>query len=211
MGFIAAQILCPGGRYEKANTGFYYGFVSARFHSPMEEPYYEFRIRGETESRWCWSYPTNFTYRKLDLEWDTEPSHGAVTLSLPSLIHESPDGKGTLTRAVLAGWISGAKNDKNTSASQRVVNAMLGFIEAAGRGSLPPVKHHGYFYKEPVDVEIMHWTLGLGISWLAYIWGGIWLLLVVLIGRRLWKRQTPNPANASGATTPPSPATHNPP
>lgn len=192
VGCFGAQALWHAShhRYDQPNTGNYYGSVHALF-SGTDDEAYSFQFRGQTKPHWRWAYPTNFTYHSLHFEWhrfgsQAQSSKGSGTISLPSLTYESSQSTGVLTRAVLAEWLLGGNN--STNSSMRSVDAVFGFIEAAGHGSLPRPRHHGHYFEEPVRGHIYHFSLGFGVGGLVYIWIGLWLLLVVFIGRRLWRK-----------------------
>lgn len=192
IGYIGAQALWHSthGRYDMPNTGYYHSSVSAVFNG-IDDEIYSFHFQGQTEPRWRWVYSTNLFYRRLHFEWrgyssQAEPLEGNGTLSLPSLAYESSHGTGILTRVTLAEWLLGTTNAD--PAATKSVDAVFGFIKAAGHGSLPAPNHHGHSFEQPVNGRIQHFLLGYGVGGFVYIWIGLWLLLVTLVGRRFWKK-----------------------
>ena len=177
-------------RYDQPNTGYYRGFVHASF-SGTDDEVYNFHFEGETEPCWRWVYSTNLIYRSLRFEWfsfdsQANQSEGKGTLRLPSLAYDSSRGTGILTRAVLSGWLLGGTN--GTPRALQSVNAVFGFIEDAGRGTLPAPSHHGHTLQQPVRGYIQHFSLGSGVSGLVYAWICLWLLLVLFFGWRVRRR-----------------------
>ncbi len=193
VGCLGAQALwnATHHRYDDPDSGYYRGSVHALF-SGTDDDVYSFHFEGQTEPRWRWTYSTNFIYSRLQFEWhrfDAQADHteDSGTLRLPSLAYESSHGvRGVLTRALLSEWLLGTTN--GTPAGARSVDAVFGFIEDAGRGTLPAPNHHGHSFEQPVRGRIQHFRLGFGVGGLVYIWVGVWLLLVMFIGRRLWRR-----------------------
>ena len=190
-GCISAEVLWhrTHPRYDMPNSGFYYGSVNASF-SGTDEDIYSFSFTGETEPHWRWTYPTNIIYKSLQFERtrvgvQTDGSKGRGIIFLPSLIYESPGGTGVLTRALLSEWLIGTTN--GSTAAARSVDAVFGFIEDAGRGTLPVPNHHGYSFEQPVRGRVQHFLLGFGVCGLVYVWVGIWLLSVVFFARRYWR------------------------
>jgi hypothetical protein len=191
-GYVGAQFLwhTTHHRYDTPDTGAYYGQVTASFDSldRIGGPLFTIRFRGETAKRWRWTCPTNFAYRRLELDWSGDSSEGTATVDLPSLSYTSRGSTGVLMRALLAEWLLGRTNSTLASAEMRRVDAIFGYIEAAGRGSLPPPSHHGHSFDEPVRGHIRHFLLGYGVGGFVYIWLAVWLLLVVFSGRRFWRK-----------------------
>lgn len=190
-GYVGAQALwhATHHRYSQPNSGYYHGYVHAVFSDTNDS--YSFRFQGQTDPRWRWTYSTNLIYRSLQFEWfrfdsEAQLSEGSGTLKLPSLAYESSHGTGTLTRVMLAKWLLGTTNV--TAAARKSVDAVFDFIEAAGRGSLPAPNHHGHHFEQPVRGRIQHFSVGFGAGGFVYIWIGIWLLVVVSVGRRFWGR-----------------------
>lgn len=190
-GSLGAQALwhATHHRYDKPESGYYYGSVHARFFGT--DDVYLFKFEGKTDPHWRWVYSTNLVYLSLQFEWfafDSQADHleGSGTLRLPSLAYESSRGTGVLTRTVLSQWLLSSTN--RTPDAARSIDAVFGFIDAAGRGTLPAPSHHGHHLKEPVRGYIQHFSLGFGVGGFVYIWIAIWLLLVVFFGRRFWRR-----------------------
>ena len=42
---------------------------------------------------------------------------------------------------------------------------------------------------EQTGGSITHFVLGTGVCGLVYIWAGLWILLVMVVGRKLWRRR----------------------
>lgn len=190
LGCIAAQIVwaVTHHRYDSPNAGYYYGSVHGRFFGNDDDETYFFTFDGKTQPQWRWTYFTNFSYRTLQFEWrrfDGGPDEigDKGVLSLPSFAYQSQHSTGVLTRARLSEWLLGVTNA--TQAESPSVAAVFDFIEAAGTGTLPPPKHHGYHFEAPGRGSIQHFQLGFGVGGLVFVWVGIWLLLAVLIGRRI--------------------------
>ena len=192
-GCIGAQALWDAThhRYANPNTGYYNSSVHALFWG-NEDEVYSFHFRGQSERRWRWVYSTNFVYRNLHFEWSRFDSQAQVsedsgTLKLPSLAYESPHGTGVLTRGKLAEWLLGATN--GTPGGSRSVDALFSFLEAAGRGSLPCPRHHTHYIEQPVRGSIQHFLHGFGVGGFVYMWIGIWLVSVVFVGWKLWRKR----------------------
>jgi hypothetical protein len=197
IGYVVAQAWwhTTHHRYYQPDSGYYHGSVHAFFFG-TEDDVYSFHFEGETAPRWRWAYSTNFTYQSLHFEWHRFDSQADLSedngkLRLPSLAYESSRGTGVLTRAVLAEWLLGTTN--GTPEAKQSVDAVFGFIEGAGRGTLPAPNHHGHYFEQPVRGRIQHFQLGFGIGGVVYIWVGIWLLLVVITARRFWRRHRETP------------------
>jgi hypothetical protein len=189
IGYVCAAALwgITHHRYEMPETGVYYGTVFATLDGP-ENSFSFLRFRGRTRPRWRWCYPTNFAYRSLNIEWYSSSAKGTGTVSLPSLALESSGSTGVLTRAMLAEWLLGATNGTHSAVDALCVDSIFGYIQAAGSGSLPPPRHHGYSVKAPVRPYIQHFLLGYDVGWPVYIWVPIWLFLVAFFGRRFWSK-----------------------
>jgi len=190
MGCVAAQSLwsVTHDRHDQPFSGYYHGSVHARF-SGVNDDVFSFHFQGQSKPRWQWTYSTNFVYHSLQFGWSAsdsqaKPSEGSGMLTLPSLAYESSRGTGILTRAVLSEWLLVTTN--RTPEAERSVDAVFGFIQDAGRGTLPAPNHH-HHYEQPVQGQIMHFQPGLGVGGLVYIWIAVWLLGVVLFGRRFWE------------------------
>ena len=188
-GCVGAQYLwhVTHHRYYRPNTWLYHGWVHASFDGTVDSPY-SFHFRGETQPRWYWAFPTNFSYRELNFDWDSLSSTGTGNIKLPSMAYNSSSSTGTLTPAVLADWLLGPSNRISNDVALRNMNDVFGFVNAAGYGKLPRPGHHGHYFEEPILGRITHFTLGWGVGGLEYIWVGLWTLLVVLIGVPLWRR-----------------------
>lgn len=188
-GYVGAAFLwdLTHHRYDTPDTGAYYGHVTATFDS-VADPFYQLRFRGETPARWRWSYPTNFAYDRLQIEWYGESRDGTATVSVPSLVYESSGATGHLSQATLNEWLLGSASGSTHTAELQRVRAIFDYIQAAGHGSLPAPRHHTYYFKQPVRAQIQHFVLGLGVPGLVYIWFVVWLFLVVFFGRRFWRR-----------------------
>ncbi len=191
-GCIGAQMCWHAShhRYDQPDSGYYYGSVNAVFDG-ADDDIYSFHFRGQTQPHWRWAYSTNFIYRSLQFAWyrfdsQANESGDSGTLKLPSLAYESSHGTGVLTRAVLSQWLLGATN--RAPAAQRSVDVVFGFLEDAGRGTLPAPRHHTHYFEQPVRGRIQHFSLGFGVGGLVYVWIGVWLLSVVFIARRFWRR-----------------------
>jgi hypothetical protein len=195
VGCLGAQALWgfTHHRYDEPESGYYYGSVHARFDN-FDDGIYFLSLEGKSEARWQWSYSSNFTYRHLHIKWNSYHSpvggswqEGGGTLRLPSFAYESSNGTGILTRAVLSQWLLG--DQTRTPEAARSIDALFGFMEDAAHGTLPAPNHHGHSFKQPVSGQIQHFRLGFGVGGLVYIWGLIWLFLVVHYGRQFWRRQ----------------------
>jgi hypothetical protein len=194
-GWVGALLLWSAShhRYESPNSGIYYGSVSAVFAS-FDESVYSLRLQGTTQPEWRLGFPTNFSYRRLRLEWsrgvpEGKLSEGTSTVLLPSLAYDASGRTGVLSQATLNEWLLGHSSITATSADARGVQAIFGYIRAAAEGSLPPPRHHPYRVAEvgqALNGFICHFRLGVGLPGLAYIWFAVWLLLVFFVGRRLW-------------------------
>lgn len=195
IGCLAAQVLWAvlHHRYDSPNAGYYHSAVHARF-SGLDDAVYYFAFDGKTQPEWRWTYFTNFIYPTLQFEWhrfdeSANMSEDKGILTLPSLAYQSKHSTGVLTRAVLSKWLLG-KTDLRAGDSQSI-EAIFGFIEAAGQGNLPAPNHHGYHFQTPVHGSLHHFRLGSGIGGLVFIWVGIWLVLVFLSGRKIMMSQNP--------------------
>ena len=201
VGSIGAQALwqLTHHRYDEPNSGYYHGSVRAQFDSIGDETFF-FEFKGKSEPRWRWGHSTNIIYKTLHFEWysivedartDTaDKSGGSGVIMLPVLAYHSTAGDGVLTRATLAKWLLGATN--GSPAAMQSVDTIFSYIEAAGSGLLPAPRHHTYHLKRPLFGMIQHFLLGFGVGGFVYVWMGIWLLLVVIVGRR-FRRRTGKP------------------
>ncbi len=192
LGCVVAQFLSfvTRHRYDLPNSGYYYGSVNANFSDP-DNYRYSFRFQGKSEPHWQWVHSPNFVYPSLQFSWHSNDrqagrTEGSGTLKLPSLAYESSHGAGILTSEVLAQWLLGSA--QRTPRAEWRVDVIYSFMEAAGRGDLPPPRHHPHHFREPVDGHIQHAVLGLGVGVFVYIWSCIWLFLLVFYGPRLWRR-----------------------
>ena len=91
-----------------------------------------------------------------------------------------------LTRAVLARWLIGTTNSP-TTAEMRGLDAVYGYVEAAGNGSLRLKEDHRglrFNLQRPAHGSMKHSVGGFGIPGLLYVWFFIWLSLVVGFGQR---------------------------
>ncbi len=188
VGCVGAQLLwhATHHRYDMPHTGAYYGHVTASFHN-FDEPFYSLRFRGETQPRWRWRCPMNFAYERLQLEWHGESSEGTATVNLPSLMYDSSGRTGVLSPATLTEWLVAHTKSEAPTGEVKRVQSIFDYIVAAGCGSLPAPRHHTYYFEQPVRGHIQHFLLGFGVSGLVYIWCVVWLLLVMLFARRLWR------------------------
>jgi hypothetical protein len=196
MGCVGAGILwsVTYHRYDMPESGAYYSSVDGRFDSiGTDGSFFSFSFRGKTSPRWTWTYRTNMAYRSLTIDWSGESGEGAATLSLPSFRYQSSNSTGLLTRDTLATWLLGTTNRPRREVEG--VNAVFGYLEAAGLGTLPPPRHHGYHFQEPVHGSIYHFLLGFGVPGLVYFWVAVWLFLVVFFGPRIMRGR----ARAQGA------------
>lgn len=109
-------------------------------------------------------------------------------MALPSLTYRFADQTGILTKAVLAEWLLDDDSRTATNAAA-VVNTMFGLIQDAGHGALPPPRHHGHHLKEPLNGSIQHFLIGVGVTGLVYAWIVVWLILVVVFGRKFFRKQ----------------------
>jgi hypothetical protein len=191
---LIAMLLLPAGylfsqwvwnqfhhRYESPDTGFYYGAVRVYFHSTTE-PFFALSFRGETDVRWYWSQPINFSYSTLDVEWTEDGADQSATVNLPGFTYQSGSESGAFTHDVLAKWLRGSGDELAKAWQQEEV---FRYFEAASRGELPPPRHHPHHQESPIRVSVQHFLLGFGVGSTAYFWLGVWLLMVGSIGRKI--------------------------
>ncbi len=179
-------------RHEMPWSGYYRGSVDARF-TGVDDAFYSFQFRGRSKEEWHWIRPTNFTYLTLEYEWNTyysndRSSNSAGTISLPSLAYQSQTGTGMLTRAILANWLLDPAVRDTTTGPFHDVDVVFDYINAAGNGSLPPPKHHGYHFENPALGRLNHFALGSGVGPPVYYWVGVWLLLLLYFVRKNWRK-----------------------
>jgi len=195
-GCLGAQALWSAkyGRYTEEASGYFHSSVYARLEGNDAGgfPNYSFDFDGKSEPHWRWFYSTNLVYRSLHFKWFSFDSNADLVedsgmLRLPSLAYESSRGTGILTRAVLSEWLLRTTN--RTSEATQSVDGVLDFLQAAGRGSLPAPRHHTYYFERPVGGHIQHFLLGYGVGSFVYIWVGVWLLLVVFVARKFWRKR----------------------
>lgn len=186
-GYVVAQMvwICFHHRYDSPETGLYHGSVSVQCDS-WDEPFYSLHLKAETSPCWYWRQPTNFTYSTVEIVCRGESSERQASVSLPDFIYRSGGVSAPFTRDVLAGWLLGAET--NQAAARQHADAIFGYFQAAADGSLPPPRHHGYRFEQPVRVHIQHFQLGYGVGSTVYIWVAVWLFWVVIAGRiMLWR------------------------
>lgn len=187
VGYISAQMVWYRfhHRYDSPETGLYHGYVSVLFDS-SDEPFYWLHFQAESSPRWYWRQPTNFSYTTLEVKWRDESADRHATVSLPAFTYRLDNTTGAFTRDVLASWLFGAAT--NRIADRQHVDTIFGYFEAAAGGSLPHPRHHAYYLEQPIHVRVQHFLLGYGVGSTVYIWLGVWLLLVVVVGRKILGR-----------------------
>ena len=187
IGYIGAQMVWYRfhHRYDSPETGLYHGYISVLCDS-RDEPFYSLHFKAESSPRWYWRQPTNFSYTTLEVEWRKETADRHATVSLPDFTYRTGDASAPFTRDVLAGWLFGAQT--NGIAERQHVDTVFGYFQAAADGSLPRPRHHTYYLEQPSRVRIQHFLLGYGVGSTVYIWLAVWLLLVVIVGRKLLRR-----------------------
>jgi len=190
MGLVGAQAQWyrQHHRYDQPQTGAYYGLVSASLASP--EDAYSLYFRGTTVTRWYWRLPRNFAYKSLSLEWHRygeQSSDGSASLDLPSFSYHAKGASGVLSRDLLATWLLGSTNLDSTNIDSARVEALFGYLQAAGRGTLPPPNHHGHsFGYESEDLlrgRIQHFRVGYGVGSYVYLWIAVWIIGNVVAAR----------------------------
>ena len=187
IGYVGAQMVWFRfhHRYDSPETGFYHGYVSVRCDN-WDEPFYSLHFKAESSPRWYWRQPTNFSYTTLEVEWRDESAERHATVNLLAFTYRTDGASGAFTRDVLAGWLFGAATSRITDTQH--VDTVLGYFQAAAGGSLPGPRHHSYYLEKPSHVRIQHFLLGYGVGSTVYIWLAVWLLLVVILGRKILRR-----------------------
>jgi hypothetical protein len=179
-------------RYETPEAGFFSGSVHANVHYDSDTAGL-FQFRGHSPHRWSWRHSTNIFYTKLEINWarfdgGNDNYEGRGELILPSMQYETTQGTGVLTRAVLAEWLAGSTNPPEKE--MKGVEAIFYYLEAAGQGTLPAPRHHSHAMLPPLIGRLQHFSTGLGVPGLVFIWAGAWLCLVAWYGRRVWRVHT---------------------
>ena len=181
-------------RDDMPGTGLYYGLLRGSFDcTNIDDPFNTLGFRSQTPCRWYWRQPTNFLYTKIEVTWsewmgNSSANHQA-TVSLPDFSYESDNAGGPFTRAVLANWLYGTTTNFQASNS---VDVIFGYFEAAARGTLPPPRHHTYYFEDPIQAHFVHFLLGFGVGWTVYVWLLVWLVLVSAILRMAIRKTHPN-------------------
>jgi hypothetical protein len=188
-GWLAEVAWCQfHHRYEQPGKGFYRNVVDARFSqltiTGAERPIFNLSFKGETPRRWTWNLDS-VRYNQLMVSWNGELSEGTAEVSLPSMSYNRDGSTGTVTRELLASWLGGASEPSDASAFTQAVDAIYGYVVAAGQGTLPSPRHHGIHVEEPVHGSIYHFSFGPGVASWVYWWALIWLVAVIIVGRRL--------------------------
>jgi hypothetical protein len=184
IGYLGAQIVWSflHHRYDTPETGLYHGFVSVMFDN-VAEPMYWLHFQGRSCPRWYWKQPSNFSYSTLDVDWYDQTARRHATVSLPAFTYRSDSASGAFTRDVLAEWLFGTAT--NRVSDRQHVDAVFSYFEAAAAGSLPGPRHHTYNFEKPIRVNIQHFLLGYGVGSTAYVWFGVWLLMVLVVGQKV--------------------------
>lgn len=194
VGSFGAQLLWrKQHRDNEAKTGVYYSRVHGYFTSSDQT--FSFFFEGQTATHWYWTFPTNFTYKLLTLEWHnySNDSEGKATLSLPDFRYESAGSTGVLTPEILAGWLLGRTSVTSASSESVRVEQVFGYLRAAAQGTLPPPNHHGYSFgydsEAPLLGRIQHFRLGTGIGGTVYGWFVVWGVATILLARVYFRGQ----------------------
>jgi hypothetical protein len=178
-------------RFAEPGMGAYYGKVRARFFDG-NETFCSLRFEGKSRYRWYWSSPTNFAYDRLQIDWyvpaEEKPKEGSATVSLPSLVYESVGNTGLLSTSTLTEWLSGSAGNQPSETAKQQVDAIFNYIRAAGSGSLPPPRHHSYYFEDPLDVHIKHYDYGWSFPKQTLVWYVAWLFTVSYCWMRFRRR-----------------------
>ena len=187
IGYVGAQMLWHRfhHRYDSPQTGLYHGHVSVLFDN-YDEPFYWLHFRAESSPRWYWRQPSRFRYSRLEVEWREESTERRATVSLPAFTYRTDSASGPFTRDVLASWLNGGATNKIFDRQR--ADTIFGYFEAAAGGSLPRPRHHTYYFEQPIRVRVQHFLFGYGVGSTVYIWFVVWLLSVVLVGRKILRR-----------------------
>lgn len=194
VGSFGAQLLWRKlHRDDDAKTGIYYSRVQGNFVS--SDQVFSFSFEGQTATHWYWTFPTNFAYKLLTLEWhnSSNDSEGKAILSLPDFRYESARSTGVLSPEILAGWLLGRTSLMSTSSENARVEQVFGYLRAAAQGTLPPPNHHGYSFgyesEAPLLGRIQHFRLGTGIGGTVYGWFVVWGVATLLLARVCFRGQ----------------------
>ncbi len=113
-----------------------------------------------------------------------------ATLNLPSFNYRATGASGVLSRDLLATWLLGSTNLDHTDIDSARVEAMFGYLQAAGRRTLPPPNHHGHSFgyesEELLRGRIQHFRLGYGVGSYVYLWIAVWTIGNLVAARRYW-------------------------
>lgn len=163
-------------RYDNRGTGVFYGHVGGHCYG---DHFILFEFQGESKPAWRWARPENYTYQTLNLVWDSGSKQGQGVLDLSTFELTTKDQSFKLTEDVLAELLQ-----RDTLRSEQVpedqIKFMFSLLVAAGNGTLPPPRHHGHSFEEPVDCQLTHFSLGSRIPYIMYVWGIIWISIVTV-------------------------------